>query len=208
MTDEAGEEVDVAQELITRTALQWVSEKGEGIDAGVRTGRVRIPQRCLKRLIDDHTSFISKVCQVPVSVTVEIMDRDVNETIATRPGNFFDVHLSFRFQEWVPAEVISKCSLIVEFCCARKEVGGSVIRQVEAKDDAYFWCGQIRQVIKADELKEKGKTGIVHRAKLTFIQRETFVVSACARLVGREGLNREEIWWAPRAYQVRVMGKE
>ena len=95
-----GEIVDVAQELITRTALQWISEEGDGVDAKerIRTGRVRIPQRCLKQLIHDYPSFLSKICQVPVSVNVSVKDHDVNEVIVTKPGDFIEVSMCFKFQ--------------------------------------------------------------------------------------------------------------
>ena len=100
LKDENGEDMDVAQELITRTALQWVSEEGDGVDAkgSMRSGRVRIPQRCLKQLINNYPSFLSKICQVPVSVSVNIKDHDVNEVIGINVGDFIEVSMCFKFQ--------------------------------------------------------------------------------------------------------------
>ena len=121
----------------------------------------------------------------------------------------FDKRNAYYFTEWIPQEVIDKCKLIIEFCCARKEIGGVSHKDNILKssiEDAYLWCGQIRQVIKPQEIQSSGKSGIHHKARLTFIEPDNFVVSACGRLVGREEGSevQEEIWWAPRAYQVRT----
>ena len=98
--DENGEDTDVAQEIINRTALLWVSEEGEGVNAkgSIRTGRVRIPQRCLKQLISDYPSFLSKVCKVPVSVSVTVTGHDVNDVIILNPGKCIEVSMCFKFQ--------------------------------------------------------------------------------------------------------------
>lgn len=101
LEDEQGEDTDVAQELINRTALQWVSEEGEGVDAKgrVRTGRVRIPQRCLKQLILDHQApFRSKICHAPVSVRFSVNDRDINDIIQIKTGKLLEVSVLFNFK--------------------------------------------------------------------------------------------------------------
>jgi hypothetical protein len=73
--DENGEVTDIAAELVTRTALQWESEVIEGTDGTEkikRTGRVRIPSRCLREIIDEHKSFASRICKPPIMVDVGI----------------------------------------------------------------------------------------------------------------------------------------
>jgi hypothetical protein len=73
--DENGEVTDIAAELVTRTALQWESEVVEGADGTdkiKRTGRVRIPSRCLREIIDEHKSFASRICKPPITVGVGI----------------------------------------------------------------------------------------------------------------------------------------
>ena len=73
--DENGNETDLAAELVSRTALQWESESVEGVDGtekSKRTGRVRIPSRCLREIIDEHQSFASRICKPPVSLSVSL----------------------------------------------------------------------------------------------------------------------------------------
>lgn len=85
--DENGEVTDIAAELVARTALQWESEVAEGPDATdkiKRTGRVRIPSRCLREIIDEHKSFASRICKPPVSVNVGInksIEKDISVLI-------------------------------------------------------------------------------------------------------------------------------
>jgi hypothetical protein len=73
--DENGKVTDLAAELVSRTALQWESEAVEGADGDAkirRTGRVRIPSRCLREIIDEHKSFASRICKPPVSLNVSV----------------------------------------------------------------------------------------------------------------------------------------
>ena len=73
--DENGKVSDIAAELVTRTALQWESEVVESVEATdkiKRIGRVRIPSRCLREIIDEHKSFASRICKPPVSINVGI----------------------------------------------------------------------------------------------------------------------------------------
>jgi len=73
--DENCEVTDLATELVARTALQWESEAVEGADGTEkikRTGRVRIPSRCLREIIDEHKSFASRICKPPVSLSISV----------------------------------------------------------------------------------------------------------------------------------------
>jgi len=73
--DDDGEVTDLAAELVSRTALQWESEAVEGADGTEkikRTGRVRIPSRCLREIIVEHKSFASRICKPPVSLSVSV----------------------------------------------------------------------------------------------------------------------------------------
>lgn len=92
--DENGEVTDIAAELVTRTALQWESEVVEGADGTEkikRTGRVRIPSRCLREIIDEHKSFASRICKPPVSVHVRIDSNDVQAEICVSIGSAIQV---------------------------------------------------------------------------------------------------------------------
>jgi hypothetical protein len=73
--DENGNVTDLAAELVALTALQWESEAVEGADGTEtikRQGRVRIPSRCLREIIDEHKSFAVRICKTPVSLVVSL----------------------------------------------------------------------------------------------------------------------------------------
>jgi hypothetical protein len=92
--DENGEVADIAAELVARTALQWESEVVEGADGTEkikRTGRVRIPSRCLREIIDEHKSFASRICKPPVSVRVKIDSGDAETEIFAYIGSAIQV---------------------------------------------------------------------------------------------------------------------
>ena len=92
--DENGKIMDIASELIARTALQWESEVNEGEakeTKRVRHGRVRIPSRCLREIIGEHPSFASRICETPVTVFVDIGRKQEDEAVQILPGSFVDV---------------------------------------------------------------------------------------------------------------------
>ena len=98
--DENGEVADIATELVARTALQWESEAVEGADGTEkikRTGRVRIPSRCLREIIDEHKSFASRICKPPVSLRVSIGDASQSEVIL-RVGSSIQVNADLSMQ--------------------------------------------------------------------------------------------------------------
>lgn len=103
--------------------------------------------------------------------------------------------LSFLFVDWVPPEIVAKCKVTLEFCCAEKESGNS---STNVGRMPYVWCGQLRRTI---NLKEEDKS---HCARIAFFQCGVFVVSACAKVSSLDSSGTEESWWAPHAKIVRV----
>jgi hypothetical protein len=103
------------------------------------------------------------------------------------------------FTDWVPADVVAKCRVTLEFCCAEKQpwnsssaVGGRV---------PYMWCGQLRRTINLSN-DEDDKT---HLARIAFFQCGVFVVSVCAKISSQDAPSGiEESWWAPHAKVVRI----
>ena len=88
--DENGEVTDIAAELVARTALQWESEvveSAEATDKIKRTGRVRIPSRCLREIIDEHKSFASRICKPPVSISVSIENYQAESEMSVSIGS-------------------------------------------------------------------------------------------------------------------------
>lgn len=99
--DVNGEVTDIGAELVTRTALQWESEAVEGADGTEkikRTGRVRIPSRCLREIIDEHKSFASRICKPPVSVDVSISEAESRPEVTLFIGSAIRVDANVAIQ--------------------------------------------------------------------------------------------------------------
>ncbi len=99
--DENGKVTDLAAELVSRTALHWESEAVEGADGTEkmkRTGRVRIPSRCLREIIDEHKSFASRICKPPVSLSVSVGGEPKLSEISLPLGSAIQVDASVIMQ--------------------------------------------------------------------------------------------------------------
>jgi hypothetical protein len=197
--DENGEVTDIAAELVSRTALQWESEVAEGDDNTEkikRTGRVRIPSRCLREIIDEHQSFASRICKPPVSLQVSIGEYPRSE-VSLKIGESVQVNSNMSIQDWVPSDVVAKSKVTLEFCCAEKQPGNNSSTSGRMP---YVWCGQIRRNI---ELSNDGDDRS-HRARIAFFQCGVYVVSACAKVSSHDTPGVSEVWWAPHAKIIRV----
>ncbi len=99
--DQNGEIMDIANELIVHTALKWESEPTEGpesLQKGMRQGRVRIPSRCLREMIQEHPSFATRICEPPVCIKLEV-DGDQNHSeIEVLPGRPIELSMSCDIQ--------------------------------------------------------------------------------------------------------------
>ena len=99
--DESGKVTDLAAELVSRTALQWESEAVEGADGTEnikRAGRVRIPSRCLREIIDEHKSFASRICKPPVSLNISVGGEPKLSEISLPLGSAIQVNASVAMQ--------------------------------------------------------------------------------------------------------------
>jgi hypothetical protein len=99
--DGNGGVTDLAAELVSLTALQWESEAMEGADTiekVKRTGRVRIPSRCLREVIDEHQSFASRICTPPVSLNVNIGDESNLSDVSIPLGSTVQVYARLSIQ--------------------------------------------------------------------------------------------------------------
>jgi len=197
--DENGEVSDIATELIARTALQWESEVDkieDSVNTRVRQGRVRIPSRCLREIIEEHKSFATRICKPPVAIDVFVGDGNNTSRVVIYPGCSIDTVVKASIQDWVPAAVLAGCSITLEFCCARKDSGGNASTFEEENTEAYFWCGQVRKSASVQQSMD-------HCARICFLKPGEFVVSACVKIYGKNGA-AEETWWAPLAKSITV----
>jgi len=192
--------MDIAAELVANTALQWKSVVEANSDAAlevdgssnlkVRQGRVRIPSKCLREIISEHQSFCSRICQSPVIVTVSIGRPDEETHLCVKRGEAITANVEVSIKDWVPEEVINGCSITMEFCCARKNAPGTLKRE-------FVWCGMIRRKVDGSCFAD-----LKHYARVIFLSEGTFVVSACAQISARKGI--EETWWAQYAETVII----
>ena len=199
--DDEGKVTDIAAELVSRTALQWESEAVEEADGSEkikRTGRVRIPSRCLREIIDEHKSFASRICKPPVRLDVSVGDDPSKSEITLSLGSAVQVDARVTIQDWVPPEVLEKCRVTLEFCCAEKQRKSSSSFPDRLP---YFWCGQLRRTVSlTDDSDDKS-----HLARIAFFQSGIYVVSVVAKISSEETPGIEESWWAPHARVVNVV---
>merc|ERR1712157_95596 len=211
--DEEGQIVDIAAELISRTALQWesaVTEASPGdcisnmniekADSGglaatssskskARNGRVRIPSRCLREIIEEHKSFASRICRAPVHIRFDIgssssqknlrNDGEIGE-VHVLPGVFIDTKVDVTMQDWVPDKVISNISFTLEFCCAKKDSettnnmknillsSDNNSNNLTSSTNPYIWSGQLRRCIRGIKSRHEKMT---HTARIAFVER-------------------------------------
>lgn len=198
--DENGEVTDIAAELVSRTALQWESqvvEEGDDNSEKIkRTGRVRIPSRCLREIIDEHQSFASRICKPPVSLRVSIGE-DAKSEISIKIGEPVQVNTNLIVLDWVPKDVVAKSKVTLEFCCAEKQPGNNSSTSGRMP---YVWCGQLRRTIDLSN-DDDDKS---HSARIAFFQSGVYVVSACAKISSYDTPGVEEFWWAPHATIIKV----
>lgn len=213
--DEEGGVADIAAELVANTALQWETvldavdddfdgsasvfnpkkrvvdhSASEAANRKIRQGRVRIPSKCLREIIAEHPSFASRICKPPVKVKVSIGRPENEKALQVSKGTPVDTFVEVETADWVPQELVDKCTLVLEFCCARKNTSGtSDMRE-------YVWIGLLRRTIPWNSAEKK------HRARICFLEDGAFVVSACAK-ISKDG-GAEETWWAPLAENLEV----
>ena len=99
--DEAGEEIDIASELISRTALQWESDNSDSQDAGSkrwRQGRVRIPSCCLREIIENHNTFHSRICKPPLHFQMTVNGSPLDAALSVSIGTALDLKTIVNFQ--------------------------------------------------------------------------------------------------------------
>lgn len=200
--DDNGNITDIANELISRTALQWESEALDTSDKSgksKRQGRVRIPSRCLRELIEGHNFFATRICKAPIVIDVNFDDKQCDdEVLYVFPGNTINAKVKVRVQEWVPADISSTCTLTMEFACARKDSGKSDEIFQRQNHGAFIWCGQVRKSMLIDH----GGKDMEHNARLCVLSPGEYVASACVKICGSNG--SEEIWWAPFSKHIKV----
>jgi hypothetical protein len=210
-----GRAPDICAQLIVKTSLNWESEvednsasAGEKMQTGgtmvavnrrIRRGVIQIPSGCLKTIVDENLTFLSRICKSPCKVQVGISGQDGVKCVQVAPGKPLDTIMQMEFAEWVPANVRNNSSFTVEFCCARKEKVASGTSDGRRE---FAWCGQVRKSLLSGGEESKSHS---HTARIVFLHEGHYVVSACVNIKNDEssdGVN--EIWWAEEAQHIHV----
>jgi hypothetical protein len=199
--DEDGNMVDIARELMRLTALQWNSEEAitsDGSKQEKRQGRVRIPSQCLRQMINDHPTFLTRICKPPFIIQFEVGEnRECKPAVPLESlvGNPLDLWLNVKLNQWVPRSAFHDSIIVLEFCCARLDSGINAEIFVKENEDAYVWCGQIKKgfSLECDDLS--------HRARVCFLRPGEYVVTACAKICRND---KEEVWFAPFYQSIKI----
>jgi hypothetical protein len=203
--------VDRSPELCERlrelTTLRWQSEEVGGEAVGeietsgsmvpvnrrVRSGILKIPEGCLKLIVDENPTFIPRICKAPCSINIGIVGADGKDA-DVGIGKPVDLSAQLGIADWLPADILGKNNLTLEFCCARKD-------GTESSKRDYIWCGQIKKSI----MPTKENSNSTHRSRIIFLNEGEFIVSACVTFRKNDIEDDvKEIWWADKAQVVRV----
>ncbi|CAJ1923429.1 unnamed protein product [Cylindrotheca closterium] len=194
---------DICERLRELTTLYWESEEAEGdakaeiesngsmvpVNKRVRSGTIKIPMHCLKTIVDEHPTFLSRICKAPCAIAVAGGGGAAGSS-QVQKGDSVDLSVQVELADWIPAGLLDNNNLTLEFCCAPKE--GS------SKGKSFIWCGQVKKTIPKNSKSS-------HRARVIFLSEGEYVVSACVTFK-RNDVDDDvrEIWWAPKAHAVKV----
>jgi hypothetical protein len=198
---------EISDLLVSMTKLQWksdISSESDGtatetggtmipLNMRVRRGQIQIPSECLKSIVDENTTVLSRICKAPCSVNVSIVGGDGIDTVPAKQGVPVDISVQVELADWVPADVLKDLDIRLKFCCAPKETS-----RIGVKRD-FIWSGQIRKSLDSGQQKHS------HRARLLFLNEGDYVISACvslSRVDVQDGV--KEVWWAQKAQHVHV----
>lgn len=205
----------IDQQVLSMTKLDWKSEVLESdveastetggtivpVNRRLRSGSIEIPLPCLKTIIDENPTFLSRICRSPCSIIVGLVGRDETAPFEVATEKPVNVTVDIDLASWVPDAVLKETKQTLEFCCARK-------RTIESSEEAekqprdYVWVGHIRKSLGGSkDISRKHN----HRARLFFLNEGDYVVSACLSF-SRTDVEDDvkEIWWAEKAQHVRV----
>ena len=202
----------IDKKLSSMTRLNWKSELEEQeecsnetggtivpVNRRVRSGSIEIPLPCLKNIIDENPTFLSRICKAPFSIQVGLIGMEKGAAIEIGVKKAVRVSVDFKAAEWVPEAVLKDTNQTLQFCCARK--GATSLEDLEKHGRDYVWCGHIRKNLAGKDISETNN----HGAQIIFLKEGEYVISACLSF-SRADVDDDvkEIWWAEKAQHVRI----
>jgi hypothetical protein len=202
---------EICDQVVAMTKLKWNadladhSKESDGLSGGpmipmnrrVREGTVEIPKQCLKNIIDENPVYLSRICEAPCTISVNVVGAGGAASIASvEKGKSVDVIVEVNVADWLSAGLLDRTSMALEFCCAKK-----YSTEFHSMQQDYIWIGQIR---KALSLGNKSSAG-PHLARLLFLQEGDYCVSASASFSQSDAeTDVKEVWWSQKAATVTV----
>lgn len=205
---------DVTNHLLSLTELEWVSNVDHNspessdqqlatggtivpVNRRARRGTLRIPVGCLKSIIDENPTILSRICRAPCQLMVHLAGRNADDLLVAEPGKPIDVSLKVAIAEWLPASALRNSHVIIEFCCAGKDKSSNT----SEGNRNFVWVGQTRKAL-PNGSEERSYN---HSGRILFLKEGHYVVSACIHIFNNESEEDvKETWWAEKAQHVNV----
>lgn len=186
--------VDLVEEVSSRMKLRWEAKRDtdpSGV-TDMAKGHLRIPRESLKDIVDNHPSFVSRICEPPCQIELRVDGKPASSSgVIAHLAKALELSVHVEVSSWVPIESVDKCSLVLDFFCAKK-ANGTFGGTGDQPSRDYVWCGKLRERFRLSAAEKR------HRIKIAFVNAGTYSVSACARIRHDDAAKDvEEIWWAP-----------
>lgn len=206
-------EPGIAEKLSSMTQLIWKSEITDNhveastdtggtilpVNRRIRTGTMQIPLPCLRTIIDENPTFLSRICKSPCSIKVGLVGVEGDYPIHLATEKPVNVTVDIVIADWVRDTVLKDTKHTLQFCCARK--GADKEKDSESQQRNFVWCGHIRKSLGSQDITQSH----CHKARLIFLAEGDYMISAClsfSRVDVEDDV--KEVWWAEKAQHVRV----
>jgi len=200
----------LAAEVVSMTKIVWESQRCGDLPYSRMTakGYIRIPLKPLAEIIQEHPSFVARICEPPCQVQIFVEGKPSSQqSLPIQLGKAVEIGAEASVASWVQPHIRKKCKVTLEFCCARANIrttkdNGTADLQPPLPRD-YVWSGKLSQEFRMNGCDADGT--MKHRIKIAFVESGAYYVSGCAR-IRREGMKRnvEEVWFAPNAASIVV----
>lgn len=205
----------ICRKVIAMTRLKWVSdisvaESDDAQETGgpyfpvnrrVREGILEIPLLCLKKVIEESHTFVSRICQAPCYISINAAAGQAEGSYLTNVevDTPVDISVKVEMAKWFSNDLLERTRCTLNFSCVRQDISLKGDNHLEraCKSD-HIWVGQIRKAYRENNLKNT-------RCRLLFLNEGDYCVSACLTLSRlNNGKDVQEVWWAEKAVVIHA----
>jgi hypothetical protein len=199
--DEKGMPPDVWTEFARQTTLRWESREDDALGRK-RRGYIRIPPEHWMDIVARYPAVVAHICTLPCSIALKVNDKSVSDAALSIPlGYPISVAMNVVFAPWVPADLVSRLVVTMEFQCKRRTIDEGPHVSSNSSCD-FVGAGQWERTVRDDGLERKDHPWD-HEMKIAFCTVGQFWVSASLR-IARSNDTVPEIWWAPMSQAIQV----